>query len=67
MKLCTKQGNGVCLNCRRTTTNEKGEVCRYEAEILLECLREIVLTEWTQEQSEIFADFGIFKGSNDTE
>ena len=45
--------------------NQDGEVCRYEAEILLECLKEIVLTEWTQEQSEIFADFGIMK--NNTE
>jgi hypothetical protein len=36
-------------------------VCRYEAEELLDCFNEIVNTEWTYEQAEIFADFGIMK------
>lgn len=61
MKLCIKQGNGVCINCPKNLPNSWGDVCRYDAEILLDCLMTIIDTEWTQEQEGIFADFGIRK------
>ena len=61
MKLCEKHGNGVCINCPRKLSNSWGDICRYEAETLLDCLVAIIDTEWTQEQEDIFADFGINK------
>ena len=61
MKLCIKQGNGVCINCPKNLPNSWGDVCRYDAEILLDCLMAIIDTEWTQEQADIFEDFGIVK------
>jgi hypothetical protein len=61
MKLCTKEGNGVCLNCPKNLPNSWGDVCRYDAEMLLDCLQAIIDTEWTYEQEQIFADFGIGK------
>lgn len=65
MKICTKHGAGVCLNCPRNLPNSWGDICRYEAEVLLDCIRAIIDTEWTQEQADIFAEFGIVK--DDTE
>lgn len=65
MKLCTKQGCGVCVNCSRIPPEGYGNVCRHEAEVLLDCLLAIIDTKWTQEQTEIFADFEIAK--DDTE
>ena len=65
MKLCTKQGCGVCLGCSRIPPEGYGHVCRYVAEDMLDCLVAIIDTEWTQEQAEIFADFEITK--DDTE
>ncbi len=65
MKLCTKHGTGVCINCPRKLPNSWGDICRYDAEGLLDCLFAIIDTEWTQEQAEIFADFEIVK--DDTE
>lgn len=61
MKLCTKHGCGVCINCPRKLPNSWGDICRYDAEELLDCLFAIIDTEWTQEQAEIFADFKIVK------
>lgn len=65
MKLCTKQGCGVCLNCSHTPPEGYGDICKYEAEYLLDCLVAIIDTEWTYEQEQIFADFEIVK--DDTE
>ena len=65
MKICTKQGSGVCWNCSHIPPEGYGDVCRKEAEELLDCLVAIIDTEWTQEQAEIFADFEIVK--DDTE
>lgn len=65
MKLCKLNGNGVCLRCKRTPPNGCGDICRYDAEDLLDCLFAIIDTKWTQEQAEIFADFEIEK--DDTE
>ena len=65
MKLCTKQGCGVCMGCPRIPLEGCGDICRYEAEELLDCLMAIITTEWTPEQTEIFADFEIIK--DDTE
>lgn len=59
MKLCSKTGNGVCLNCPKLLPNSHGDVCRKDAEILLDCLKAIIDTDWTDEQERIFADFGI--------
>jgi hypothetical protein len=42
-----------------------GDVCRYKAEWMLDCLMAIVGTELTYEQTEILADFAIEK--DDTE
>ena len=61
MKLCTKQGCGVCIGCSHIPPNGYGDVCRDEAEELLDCLIAIRDTEWTYEQEQIFADFGITK------
>ena len=61
MKLCTKHGCGVCIGCSHTPPKGCGDVCRDEAEYLLDCLFAIINTEWTQEQAEIFADFEIMK------
>jgi hypothetical protein len=61
MRLCQKEGCGVCLHCSRAPKEGDGDVCRYEAEVLLDCLIAIIDTEWTQEQAEIFADFEISK------
>jgi hypothetical protein len=65
MKLCTQHGCGVCRGCSHTPPEGYGDVCRDEAEYLLDCLFAIIDTEWTQEQAEIFADFEIVK--DDTE
>ena len=65
MKLCTKQGCGVCRACSHIPPEGYGDVCRKEAEVLLDCLAAIIYTELTQEQAEIFADFEIVK--DDTE
>ena len=65
MKLCTKHSPGVCVNCPRNLPNSWGDICRYDAEWMLDCLFDIIDTEWTQEQAEIFADFEIVK--DDTE
>ena len=61
MKLCTNHGCGVCIGCSHTPPKGHGDVCRDEAEYLLDCLFAIINTEWTQEQAEIFADFEIVK------
>ena len=61
MKLCRMQGCGVCLGCSHIPPEGYGDVCRYEAEELLDCLMALIYTEWTQEQAEIFADFEIEK------
>ena len=61
MRLCQKQGCGVCIGCSRIPPEEYGDVCRYDAEDMLDCLFAIIDTEWTQEQAEIFADFEIEK------
>lgn len=67
MKLCNRQGNGVCLNCQnRFALLGYNGVCRYRAEELLDCLQAIIDTEWTREQEEIFAIFEITK-QNDYE
>ncbi len=65
MRLCTKHGCGVCRGCSRVPSEGYGDVCRYVAEDMLDCLAEIIYTEWTPEQAEIFADFEIVK--DDTE
>ena len=65
MKLCTKTGCGVCFGCSHIPPEGHGDICRHEAEELLDCLVTIIDTEWTQEQAEIFADFEIVK--DDTE
>ena len=61
MKLCTKIGNGVCLTCPKLPSSSCGDVCRKDAEVLLDCLKAIIDTDWTDEQEQIFADFGITK------
>ena len=61
MKLCTKQGCGVCIGCSHIPPKGYGDVCRDDAEELLDCLFAIIDTEWTQEQEQIFADFDIVK------
>lgn len=65
MKLCTKHGCGVCLGCHRIPPEGYGDVCRYDAEWMLDCLFAIIDTEWTQEQAEIFADFEIEKDNTE--
>lgn len=65
MKLCTKHGCGVCIGCSRIPPEGYGDICRDDAEWMLDCLVAIIDTEWTQEQAEIFADFEIVK--DDTE
>lgn len=59
MKICTKTGNGICLDCPKFLPNSYGDVCRKDAETLLDCLKAIIDTDWTDEQEQIFADFGI--------
>ena len=61
MKICTKTGNGICLNCPKLLPNSHGDVCRKDAEMLLDCLKKIINTDWTDEQKQIFADFGIIQ------
>ena len=61
MKICNYSGNGVCINCDRVPPNGYGDICRWKAEELLDCFKCIIETRWTQEQGEIFADFGIMK------
>lgn len=65
MKLCQLHGNGVCYRCKRKPPKNCGDICRKDAEELLDCLFAIIGTEWTQEQADIFADFKIVK--DDTE
>ena len=65
MKLCTKQGCGVCIGCSHVPPKGCGDVCRDYAEELLDCLFAIIDTAWTPEQAGIFADFEIVK--DDTE
>ena len=65
MKLCQLNGNGVCYRCNHKPPKNCGDICRKDAEELLDCLFAIIDTEWTQEQAEIFADFEIVK--DDTE
>jgi hypothetical protein len=65
MKLCTKQGCGVCIGCSHLPPEGYGDLCRYVAEDMLDCLVAIIDTKWTKEQAEIFADFEISK--DDTE
>lgn len=62
MKICNYSGNGVCINCDRKPPSGYGDICRWKAEELLDCFECIVNTEWTYEQGDIFADFGIVKG-----
>lgn len=62
MKICNYQGNGVCINCDRVPPNGYGDICKWEAEELLDCFECIMDTEWTREQADMFADFGIAKG-----
>ncbi len=64
MKICTKTGNSICLNCPKFLPNSYGDVCRKDAEILLDCLKAIIDTDWTDEQKQIFADFGIAQDKN---
>lgn len=59
MKLCTETGNDICFNCLKLLSNSYGDVCRKDAEGLLNCLKAIIDTDWTDEQEKIFADFGI--------
>jgi hypothetical protein len=61
MKICNYQGNGVCINCDRVPPNDYGDICKWKAEELLDCLECIMDTGWTYEQEQIFADFGIEK------
>ena len=61
MKLCQMHGCGVCYGCSHIPPEGCGDVCRKEAEVLLDCLMAIIDTEWTKEQAEIFADFDIVK------
>ena len=65
MKLCQRHGHGVCYRCDHKPPKNCGDICRYDAEELLECLLAIIYTEWTPEQAEIFASFEITK--DDTE
>ena len=61
MKLCTKHGCGVCIGCSHIPPEGYGDICRDDAEWMLDCLIAIIDTEWTQEQAEIFEDFEIEK------
>lgn len=61
MRICNYSGNGVCINCDRVPPKGYGDICRRKAEEWLDCLECIIETEWTQEQGDIFADFGIMK------
>ena len=61
MKICNYQGNGVCINCNRVPPDGYGDICKKKAEVLLDCLEYIIDTEWTYEQEQIFADFGVVK------
>ena len=61
MKICNCQGNGVCVNCNRVPPDGRGDICKWKAEELLDCLECIIDTEWTYEQERIFADFEIMK------
>lgn len=58
MKLCTKQGNGVCIGCPRNLPNSWGDICRYEAEEMLDALNALLKTKFSQEQKDIMSDFG---------
>ena len=59
MKLCTKHGNGVCLNCDQTPPSGYGDICRYIAEDWVNVLEELLHTELSDEQKNILRDFGI--------
>lgn len=59
MKLCTKTGNGICLNCPKLLPNSWGDVCRKDAEILLDCLKTLLSSDLTDEQKQICDEYGI--------
>lgn len=59
MEICKYQGNGVCINCKRIPPKGYGDTCRERAQMLLDCLIEITATDLTEEQKEIFEDFGV--------
>jgi hypothetical protein len=59
MKICQKQGNGVCINCPQIPPKGYGDICIYRAEVLLDCFVEIAKTELTRKQELIFEDFGV--------
>ena len=65
MKLCRMQGCGVCLGCSHIPPEGYGDVCRYEAETLLDLLFAFLDTELTYNQEQILTDFEIVK--DDTE
>ena len=58
MKLCTKHGCGVCVNCPRNLPNSWGDICRYDAEEMLDVLNALLKTKFSQEQKDIMLDFG---------
>jgi hypothetical protein len=57
MKLCHKQGNGVCLGCSHTPPKGCGDICRYKAEEMLDLLDELLKTKLSDWQQEIVNDF----------
>jgi len=57
MKLCKKQGCGVCLNCSHMPSVEYGDICRYEAEDLLDLLMDLLKTKFSDEQMDIYRDY----------
>ena len=61
MKICTKPAMAFVLIAQKLLPNSHGDVCRKDAEMLLDCLKEIINTDWTDEQKQIFADFGIIQ------
>ena len=57
MKICNRHGNGVCLNCTHDVPKEYGDICRYEAEEMLDLLAALISTKLTDEQRFIISDF----------
>lgn len=64
MKICNKTGNGICLNCPKLLPNSHGDVCRKDAEMLLDCLKEIINTDWTDEQNRFLQILALYKTTN---
>ena len=49
MKICT----GACKKCSEKPEPECGEICREMAELQLDLLNEILLTELTEKQADL--------------